>query len=108
MEEEFDGIVAELSAKNGKFMRNLLMPVVDGQSEETIRSIADNYTASSCSSEFEVLCFTLIKNGGCSIQEGDHPDLIAETLISFIGFDGEEDFRQRTGFVENNVSRSVK
>ena len=100
LEDEFDGILAELSGKNGKFARKLLMLVVDGQSEETIRTIADNYTASSCGSDFEVLCFTLIKNGVCAIQAGDHPDLLAETLISFIGFDGEEDFRQRTGFVE--------
>lgn len=100
LEDEFDPLVAELGGKNGKFTRKLLMFVIDGQDAETIRHIADNYTTSSCQNELEVLCFTLIKTGVCAIQAGTHPDTLAEILISYIGFDGEEDFRQRTGFVE--------
>ena len=76
------------------------MLVADGYEQEIIRGIADSYIASSCQNEFEVLCFTLIKTGACTIQDGTSPAILAERFISYIGFDGEEDFRQRTGFVE--------
>ena len=76
------------------------MLVAHGYEQEIIRGIADNYIASSCQNEFEVLCFTLIKTGACAIQDGTHPAILAEHFVSYIGFDGEEDFRQRTGFVE--------
>lgn len=100
LEEELDGIAAELGGKNGKCMRKLLRLVIDGNTAETICTVADNYTRSSCGNEFEVLCFAVIKAGVCTIQAGEHSALLAEILISYIGFDGEEDFRKRTGFVE--------
>lgn len=98
LESDLDNVVAELGWKNRKLVRKLLEFVIDGLDGNFIRSIADNYIASSCESSFEVLCFTLIKNGVCAIQEGDHPVVLIELLISYIGLGGEEDFRQRTGF----------
>ena len=100
VEDAIEGIAAEFGGKNGKYARKLLMLVAHGYEQEIIRGIADNYIASSCQNEFEVLCFTLIKTGACAIQDGTHPAILAERFVSYIGFDGEEDFRQRTGFVE--------
>lgn len=100
LEELLDGAAAEIGGKNGKCARKLLRFVLDGQDAEKIRTLADNYTRSSCDNEFEILCFTLIKAGVCAIQDGEHSAVFAEILISYIGFDGEEDFRKRTGFVE--------
>ena len=100
LEESLDDLAVELGDKNGKCIRKLLRLVIDGNPAETIQTIADNYTQSSCENEFEVLCFAVIKAGVCAIQAGEHPTLLAEILISYIGFDGEEDFRKRTGFVE--------
>jgi len=100
LEDVIEGIAAEFGGKNGKYARKLLMLVAHGYEQEIIRGIADNYIASSCQNEFEVLCFTLIKTGACTIQDGTPPAILAERFVSYIGFDGEEDFRQRTGFVE--------
>ena len=100
LEDAIEDIAAEFGGKNGKYARKLLMFVVHGYEQEIIRGIADNYIVSSCQNEFEVLCFTLIKTGACTIQDGTHPAILAERFVSYIGFDGEEDFRQRTGFVE--------
>ncbi|MGP1576710.1 MAG: hypothetical protein ACTTH7_04350 [Treponema sp.] len=100
LEEELELVTAEFDGKNGKYAQKLLRFIIDGHEQNIIRDIADNYIASSCKNDFEVLCFTLIKIGICAIQDGMYPPMLAEIFMSYIGFDGEKDFRQRTSFVE--------
>lgn len=101
LEDGIEDIESLFSGKNGIFMQKLLRFVIDGHDGAIITQIADNYTETSCHTDFEKLCFLLMKRGVLGIQAGENPHTLAEILVSYIGLDGEAEFREKTGFEEN-------
>ena len=78
------------------FFLLLKKPDGNGNDASKISRIADNYTESSCNSDYERFCFLIIKVGVIYIQTGENPRVLAETLASYMGLSAEADFKERT------------
>ena len=101
LEDYIDNEPLKIPGKNGRFMYLLLHCIIEGWEAKTVSRIADNYIASSCESDFERLCFSVIKDGVLAIQCGDSTRTMQERFVSLAGLENEKEFREQTGFAEN-------
>ncbi len=96
LEEGLEDFSEKISDMNSQFLVKLFRLMVDGNDASKISRIADNYTESSCNSDYERFCFLIIKVGVIYIQTGENPRVLAETLASYMGLSAEADFKERT------------
>ena len=70
--------------------------MVDGREREEIEMIGRNHMEYSADTEFQKFCLEIILTGVVSIQAGQSPYLMEQIFLSYVGFDGREDFLNRS------------
>lgn len=97
LEDGLEEIKTEIPTKGGYLLFILIRLMVDGNEDFVISDIADNCAAASGENAFDEFLFKMVKEGVLSIQRGDNPRVLEMRLLSYAGFDCEEDFCKRSG-----------